>query len=292
MSKWRLTILVSILGTLGIISSLILKSNTTPSEKPVKAVNRIVSVAPDITEILFEIGLGDKVIAVTDDSDFPEQVRKLKKIGTFWQPNTEAIIACKPDLVIMQTFEQHKSVAQTLNRLNTTVLSLDYQKLDDLYTAIYKIGRATDKEQQSANLADTIKNKINLIQETCKKSKQIKVLWVVQQEPLRVVGRKTFISEVLELAGGENAIGETLQQYPPISTEELLSCGAEVIIQSAMINKDIGQQQKAADIYWAKYSNIPAVKNRKVYVINSDALLRLGPRLPDGIKILTEYIHK
>ena len=118
-----------------------------------------------------------------------------------------------------------------------------------------------------------------------------KVLWVIQTEPLRVAGRNTFINELIELLGGENAIGPTIQQYPPIGTEELLACNVEVIIQSAMGKIDIGRQQQQAEVFWSKWASLPAVKNNKIYVVNSDTVLRLGPRLPQGVEMVGRCLH-
>lgn len=113
---------------------------------------------------------------------------------------------------------------------------------------------------------------------------------MVQTEPLRVVGRNTFINELIELAGGENAIGPTIQQYPQIGTEELLTCGAEVIIQSAMGN-NIERQQRIAQTFWGKYPNLPAVKNNRIYVVKPDTILRLGPRLCQGIELIARCLY-
>ena len=93
------------------------------------------------------------------------------------------------------------------------------------------------------------------------------------------------------MAGGVNAIGPTIQQYPPISTEELLRSGAEVIIQAAMDTKDIEQQRKVAEAFWSQYPNLPAVGNKRIYVIEPDTILRLGPRLPEGLETIIRCLH-
>ena len=90
---------------------------------------------------------------------------------------------------------------------------------------------------------------------------------------------------------GENAIGATIQQYPSIGSEEILVCGAEVIIQSAMGAENIGQQQEAAEVFWSRFSNLPAVANSRIYVIESDTVLRLGPRLPEGVATIARCLH-
>ena len=252
---------------------------------------RIISLAPSLTEILFALGLDDKIVGVTLNSDYPPAAHKKTKIGTFWQPDTEAVIAAKPDLVVTLHIEQQKIVADSLNRLGYRVLALKIEKIEELFTAIQKIGIATDCKQRADELIENINGELNYLKSKYSSTNKPRVLWVIQTEPLRVAGRNTFINELIELVGGENAIGPTIQRYPPIGTEELLACNAEVIIQSAMGKTDIDKQQQQAEVFWSKWASLPAVKNNKIYVVNSDTVLRLGPRLPQGVEIVGRYLH-
>ena len=261
-----------------------------PNNSPGKP-TRIVSLAPNLTEILFALGLRERIVAVSNGSNYPPEAANKKRIGTFWQPNTEAIIAAKPDLVITLSFEQQKSVADSLKRLRFKVLSLKIKKIEGLLSAIQKIGSTTGYEQRAEQLVKDISNQLNDLRLKLGSTKKVKVLWVVQNEPLRVAGRKTFINELIELAGGENAIGPTIAQYPQIGTEQLLACGAEVIIQSAMEAGDISVQQQAAEMFWSRWASLPAVRNNRIYVVESDMVLRLGPRLPQGIQMIAGYLH-
>ena len=266
----------------------VLKPNSTDSpNKP----TRIVSLAPNLTEILFALGLDEEIAAVSNGSDYPPEAAKKSKVGTFWQPNTEAIIASKPDLVITLWFEQQKSVADSLNRLGYEVLTLKIEKIEELLTAIQNIGTATGCRQRSDELAENISTQLDDLKSKLSLTNKVKMLWVVQVEPLRVAGRNTFINELIELAGGENAIGPTISQYPQIGTEELLVCGAQAIIQSAMGKSNISEQQQAAETFWSKWSSLPAVKNNRIYVVEPDTTLRLGPRLPQGIEIVARCLH-
>ncbi len=254
---------------------------------------RIVSLAPNITEILFALGLDKEIVAVSSDSDYPAGAKNKKKVGTFWQPNTEAIIASKPDLVLTLQLrtEQQKPTADSLKRLGYQVLTLKIEKIEELLTAIQKIGVAADCTNRAEELVKEISAQMNNLQSKFRSAYKVKVLWVVQTDPLRVAGRNTFINNLLELAGGQNAVGPTIQQYPPIGTEELLACGAEVIIQSAMGTVDTSKQQKAAEKFWSKFAALPAVKNNRIYVVQPDITLRLGPRLPQGIILITDCLY-
>lgn len=252
---------------------------------------RIVSLAPNLTEILFALGLDEKIVAVSSDSDYPPDAAGKSKVGTFWQPNTEAIIASRPDLVITLWFEQQQAVADSLKRLGYQVLTLKIKKTEELLTAIQKIGCAAGCEQRAGELAENISSRLNHLKSKYGSADKPKVLWVIQIEPLRVAGRNTFINELINLTGGENAIAPTIQQYPSIGTEEILTSGAEVIIQSAMDKNNIEQQQQAAEDFWGKFANLPAVKNNRIYVIEPDTTLRLGPRLPQGAETLARCLH-
>ena len=292
MKKLLLPLLLSLLVCAALIIFGSQKHNEEKISAPDKAPERIVSLAPNLTEILFELGLGDKIIAVSNDSDYPPQVAKIDKVGTFWKPSTEAILTMKPDLVITLWFEEQKSVADTLRGYGYNTLVLSLQKLSDLPNAIKKIGIVTGTQEKAEHLSNDIENKINELKEKYKRNEKIKVLWVISDEPLRVAGRETFLNELLEAAGAENAIGKTFQKYPSISSEEILSCGAEVIIQSAMSKSNIESQQENAELFWSKYPSLPAVKNGRIYVLESDELLRLGPRLSEGIEIIANCLYE
>jgi len=291
MKKWWLFLFIPCLACAGFIILLIQTGQKPNAPVTAGKPTRIVSLAPNLTEILFELGLGEKIAAVTSDSDYPAETAKKKKVGTFWQPNTEAIIACKPDFVITLDIEQQKAVADSLNRLGYKVLTLKRDKIEELWTAIIKIGSAAGCRQRADELVNNLKSRLNELQSKTEPVSRTRVLWVIQPEPLRVAGRSTFINELIELAGGENAIGLTIQQYPPIGTEELITCEAQVIIQSAMDPGNIEKQQQAAELYWSKYPNLPAVKNNRIHVLYSDVVLRLGPRLPQGAETIARYLH-
>jgi iron complex transport system substrate-binding protein len=252
---------------------------------------RIVSLAPNLTEILFELGLAEQVVAVSNGSDYPPQATEKKKIGTFWQPDPEAIIAAAPDLVVALHFEQQRAVADTLNRLGYRVLTLKIETIQDLFAAIEKIGTAAGCEPQARKLKSRMETRMESLKSQFNSNKEVRALWVVQAEPLRVAGTDTFISEVLGLAGGQNAMKPTIQQYPQIGAEELLACHPQVIVQSAMGTKDLDDQQQAAQLFWRKWPGLPAVKNGRIYVIDPDTTLRLGPRLPQGIQALARCLH-
>jgi iron complex transport system substrate-binding protein len=253
--------------------------------------HRIVSLAPDLTEILFALGLDDRIVGVTLDSDYPPAAKTKTKVGTFWQPNIEAIIATKPDLVITLGFEQQKELAARLRRIGYNCVTLNIDTIKDFFEALSVIDAATGRQPQVSNFSDKIKSEINEITAKAVSPKRARVLWIVQREPLRVAGRNTFINEIIELAGGQNAIGPTMHQYPPIGAEQVIACKADVIIEPTMFPKNTELQNKQAHRYWGKYTGLPAVLAGRIYVINGDPVSRLGPRLPEGIKSVARCLR-
>jgi iron complex transport system substrate-binding protein len=287
----RVRLYLFIILVLVAASGLVIFSCKTKRSGEATAGERIITLSPNITEIAYSLGLGNRIIAVSSDSDWPAQAKEKIRVGSFWQPNIEAIIAARPDLVITEKFEQQKTVADNLGRLGIAVLTLQVDTIDQLREAILQIGSAARCRQEAEKVSIDIDTQINNLRSKFARAKKTKTLWVVQPEPLRVAGRNTFINELIEIAGGENCLGQTIQQYPQIGEEELLTCPAEVIIQSAMGKTDIAEQQKEAEKNWAKQTNLPAVKMGRIYVVNSDLVLRLGPRLPQGIETIGRLLH-
>lgn len=256
-----------------------------------KDVQRIVSLAPNLTEILFALGLDEEIVGVTIFSDYPPAALKKPKIGTFWQPNIEAVIAAKPDLVVTLEFPQQKEAARRLRRIGCNCLTVNIEKLGDLFEAIGRIAAATGKDAEAAELASDLRSRFDGLSALAAKYERAKVLWVIAREPLRVAGRDTFVNEIIELAGGENAIGRTMHKYPPIGSEQVIASAPDVIIEPAMGSKTVSEQQKEALRYWSRFKNVPAVANGRIYVISPDTVCRLGPRLPLGVETLARCLR-
>jgi iron complex transport system substrate-binding protein len=253
--------------------------------------SRIVSMAPNLTEILFALGLDARIVGVTQDSDYPPAALDKPRVGTFWQPNIEAIIASKPDLVVTLAFEQQKELARRLQRIGYKCLTVNIEKIEDFFQAVAALGAATAADQQAQELSRRIKTQIHRFQEATAGLPRVKVLWVVQREPLRIAPRDTFINEMIELAGGENAVGPSLHNYPPIGAEQVIAVAPEAIIEPVMVPGPPKEQQRQALAYWQKFTNVPAVVSRRIYVIDGDVVSRPGPRLPEGIETIAKCLR-
>jgi len=268
------------------------RQDASPSNTPLPThPERLVSMAPSLTEILFALGLDDKIVGVTIFSDYPPAALDKPKVGSFWQPNIEAVVAARPDLVVTLRIEQQRSLAERLQRIGYNSLVVDVDKVSDLYGAIETLGAATDSRRQADELVGNLKNKLQELSRMVGTAEKVRVLWVVQREPLRVAGRDTFINEMIELAGGENAIGETVHKYPPIGAEQVIACKPDVIIEPTMTRSNLDSQKQTAVQYWSRFENVPAVANGRIYVISSGAVSRLGPRLYDGTEMIARCLR-
>ena len=279
------------MGTGFVIFGSLEEPNRSPPFSGPNQVERIVSMAPNLTEILFALRLGDKIVGLTLHCDYPPAAVRKPKVGTFWQPNIEAVIAAKPDLVIALGFEQQRSFTERLKRVGYNCLAVNVETVSELFEAIGRIGMATGRQDEANQLASDIQKKLNELAALVGSRDKVRVLWVVQREPLRVAGRDTFINEIIELAGGENAMGQTVYKYPPIGAEQVIASGAHVIIEPSMTKEDVSSQQESAIRYWNKFENLPAVMNKRIYVINGDIVSRPGPRLCEGVETVAKCLH-
>lgn len=252
---------------------------------------RIVSMGPNLTEILYALGLGPNIVGVTNDSDYPPEAANKPNVGSFWEPNIEAIIATKPDLVVTLGFEQQKNLAYRLRRMDYDALTLDIDKIEGLYQSILATGAATGTEDRAEKLVGDLRTRIQALQARLTTREKVSVLWVVQREPLRVAGRDTFPNELLELAGGRNAIGPTLQKYPPVGAEQIIASGIQVIIEPTMVPGDEGRQREQALQYWARFPGVPAVANGRIYIVDGDLVSRLSPRLYEGVETIARCLQ-
>ena len=260
---------------------------TSPEPQPFSPTDssalRIVSMAPNLTEILFEMGLEDSLVGISSDSDYPAGVESIPKVGTFWQPDMEAVIARRPTLVITLGFSQQAKMADKLRSLGIETLTVDIESIDDLFNAIQVIGEASDRRQTAEQLVDKLKGQFETLRSECVGHDPISVLWVIQRSPLRVAGQQTYVTECLEIIGAANAIGPTLHQYPPIDAEQVLAANPDVIVEPVNSMDNPHKQFDEALQFYNRFSRIEAVKNNRIYLVNADLVSRIGPRLPKGL---------
>ncbi|MBW1847421.1 MAG: cobalamin-binding protein [Deltaproteobacteria bacterium] len=249
---------------------------------------RIISLAPNITEIIFALGQEQRLKGVTTYSDYPEQAKAYPKVGSYVHLDLEKIVSLKPDLCIAIKDGNPRSVITRLEKLNIPVYAVDPRNLEAIIETVLEIGILLNTEQRSKTLTKDMRLRIKRVAERIKKTDhKPKVFFQIGISPLVSVGTNTFIHELIILAGGQNlAQGKTA--YPRFGKEQILSLLPEVFIISSMTNTESIDHLKDQ---WSKYPQIPAIKNNRMYHVDSNIFDRPTPRLVDALELLAKLIH-
>jgi iron complex transport system substrate-binding protein len=245
---------------------------------------RIVSLAPSTTEILFELGLGDRIVGVTNFCDYPYEAKKKQKIGGMSNPSLEAVISLKPDVVVVATDGNPKEFEERLRSLKINTYVFKARRISELPQAVKDMGTALGVKKSADEFAKRIET--SLEKYGSKKQLQKKnVLFIVWPEPLMVAGKGTAVDDAINLLGSKNIASGVNMPYPKYSIEEIIRKSPDVII----IGKGHSDMKEISSTLINRLKNIAAVKNNKVCYV-SDSLYRLGPRIIKGIEELAECL--
>jgi iron complex transport system substrate-binding protein len=248
---------------------------------------RIISLAPNITEILFALGLGDRVAAVTSYCDFPEEAKTKEKIGDTLHPNLERIIGLKPDLVLTTTASQLEDLTRRLDQLAVPLYVTNPRTVRETAASIRKIGEATGASARAAEIADDMERRISAVETRVKGLPEPRVLYVLQTGPLITAGRNTFINDLIRIAGGRSISGDETADYPQFSRETVIARAPEVIIAPSSHGKEFVRVEDLR----RDYPTTPAVRSNRIVAVNPDLVDRPGPRIVDGLEELARGLH-
>jgi iron complex transport system substrate-binding protein len=252
---------------------------------------RIVSMAPSITEVLFALGLGPRVVGVSDFCNYPPEASRKKKIGGIVNPSIETIIALNPDLVIGLPNPTQESMLHSLRSLGIRVLTFPNDTIADMYNTIRAIGKETSTEKATDELVGRLQAKFSEVSSKVASQPLRKVMFVVGVDPLFVAGKGTFIDELIGIAGGTNIATDSISKYPQLGIEEVVARAPEVILFTALNLNPTPEQDAEARKLWEKYPSIPAVKKGRIYGLNADHVTRPGPRSGLGAEEIARAIH-
>jgi iron complex transport system substrate-binding protein len=273
---------------LAIIFSLLLIFNCQKSTVPHDELpNRIISLAPSITEILFAAGLGDRVVGVTNFCDYPEEAKQKPKIGGMSNPSLEAVVSLKPDIIVMTTDGNPEEFEQRLHSMKIKTYVFKSRRLSALPDGIRKMGIALDEKDKFDTLALNIEQELKRFRDKGQETRdRQKVLFILWPEPLIVAGPGTAINDSINLLGGINIAEKAKSRYPKYSIEEIIRQSPDIIFFGRGKGMD-----KISSKLLKRLSSVTAVKNKKVFYV-SDSLYRLGPRVIKGIEELAGYFDK
>jgi len=245
---------------------------------------RIISLAPNLTEILFEMGLGDRIVGVTQFCDYPPEAGMKPKVGGMSNPSPEAVVSLKPDVVVMTIDGNPREFRQRLHSLNIKTYLFKAQRLQELPREIRNLGTALGAKKNADILADRIENTLRRLQDK-KNARPQKVLFIIWPEPLIVAGPGTAIDDSINLLGHINIAAKTRISYPKYSLEEIIRQSPDVIL-IGMGHADVKEISQGL---LKKIVKVPAVRNHRVFFL-SDSLYRLSPRITLGIQEMAECL--
>jgi iron complex transport system substrate-binding protein len=255
------------------------------------APQRIISLAPSNTEILYALGLGDRIAGVSQYSDYPPEATTKPSVGAYDTPNLEKILALNPDLVLATEAHQATLIPELESR-GIPAIALSPQTLDEVIASITLIGKATGAVKEAAKLTASMQKRIKAVADKTAAltvDKKPGVFYVLWNDPLMTVGKGTFIDELITKAGGVNIFGDK-PSYPTVSMENVLTANPQVIVAGSGMGE-------GEDLPFTFASTEPllkdtdARKNGRVYSVNTDLTGRPGPRLVDALEQFFKIIH-
>jgi iron complex transport system substrate-binding protein len=249
---------------------------------------RVVSLAPNITEIIFAIGQEHRLKGVTMYSDYPPEAAELPMVGSYVHLDLERIVALKPDLCIAISDGNPKVVAQRLESLKIPVYAVDPRDLDTIMETIIEIGKLLDADKQAKLLVQNMRFRIQRAKSlVAKAAHRPRVFSQIGISPIVSIGTNTFMHELIILAGGINLAAGPVT-YPRFSLEQVLALSPEVIIITSMARAAVFEKIKSE---WNKWPNLPAVRDKRIFLEDSNLFDRPTPRLVDGLELLIRLIH-
>ena len=248
---------------------------------------RVVSLAPNITEILFFIGAGEQMVGAVEYSDFPPAARDLPVIGSHNRFDVEQILSLKPDLIVGWLSGNSLEDLEGLKRLGLPVFISEPSTVEGFVSLMERLGALTGHQAQSLSQASAFRASFNASRETYSTRRQVSVFYQVWEQPIYTLNGDHVISQLISLCGGRNIFSDLKQLAPVVSLESVLARDPEVIVGGGIF----GQTPPWAE-RWQSWPTVRAVRNRHIYAVDSDHIARMGPRLAEGVEALCLVIDK
>jgi iron complex transport system substrate-binding protein len=252
-----------------------------------KPPERIVSLAPSITEMLFAIGAGEQLVGVTDFCDYPPEALKKPKVG-YSNPNLESLVALQPDLVVAPNDFLKPDVIVKLEQLKIPVFILADKNVEGIFAHIQTLGRIVGRSPKADAVVMEIRQQVAATQQRIQGAVPVRVLYVLNSQPLITVGPGSFIDQLIGMAGGVNVAAKSATPYPRLSMETVLQEDPEMLVFPVGKAEGISESEQQT---WRKWTTMTAVKRGRLHQISADWLNRPGPRIARGLEALAEILH-
>src|ERR1051326_6451564 len=249
-------------------------------------IDRIVSLAPNLTEIVYAVGAGDRLVGRTSYCDYPPQAKSVAEIGDTMHPSIERIIALKPQVVLVSTASQLENFTRQLDEQKIAVYVTNPQSLDDVFSSMQKLGDLFGNHDKTVFEVESLRYRAIEVESKSLTVKPIRVFFQVSDQPLYTIGREAYLTDLIKRAGGVSVTAEVPTAFPRFSDEAALASKPEAIILPTG-----GSMGNANSTVAPALKTSPAALNKRVYKINDDLLSRPGPRLVDGLEQLARALH-
>ncbi len=252
-----------------------------------KAPARVISLAPSITEILYAIGQGDRLVGVTPFCDYPPEAKLKPKVG-YTRPNLESIVALRPDLVLAPSEFMRADLLGKFETLKIQAYVLRATSVEDIYSHIKTLGRMLDHSAKADLVATDLRRSIMEIKARTADRPRPRLLYVLNTDPLITVGPGSFIHQLIELAGAANIAAHAESPYPRFSMETVIREDPEIILFPVGQAEGIPESEQQL---WHRWRSISAVKDGRFHRVSADLLNRPGPRIAQALEALAKIIH-
>lgn len=253
-------------------------------------IERAISLAPSITEMIFAVGAGDRLVGVTTYCNYPAEASAIEKVGDTQTPNIEKIIALKPQIVFVSTASQLEAFTKTLEEQGIAVFVSNAKSLHEVFQTMLHLGELFGTKEKAEELvthltgrASLVRHMNSFVEPRAERKIFTRVFVQISNDPLFTIGKDSFLTEVLEYSGGVSVTKDIPTAYPKVSKETALALNPEVIILS-----DSEDNKEPNSVF----RNSGAVKNGRVYRINADIISRPGPRLVDALEEIARDLHE
>lgn len=250
------------------------------------AVTRFISLAPNLTEIVYALGAGDGLVGRTTYCNYPPEAQKVEAVGDTLKPNIERIIALRPQVVFVSTASQLEAFTGELDSHQIAVYVTDSHDLEGVFRSIERMADLLGKRPQADELLNQLRTRVSAVEEKVKLRPPVRVFYQVSDQPLYTIGRDAFITDLIKRAGGTSVTADVPGAWPKYSAESAFAARPEAIILPTG-----GSMGDANSTVASALQTSPAVTSGRVYKINDDHLSRPGPRAVDGLEELARALH-
>jgi iron complex transport system substrate-binding protein len=252
-----------------------------------KPAQRIISLAPHATELLFAVGAGAKIVGVSDYSDYPEQAKKIPSVGNIFALDLERVIALKPDLVVVWGTGNAKLLSSKLRDNHITVFESEPHDFETIATSLERLAVVTGTEETGKAAAIKFRTRLETLRQTYQLKqgqKTVSVFYQIWQKPLMTLNDQHLVSSAIRLCGGTNIFGNLKEISPTVNLEAVLSLNPQAIIASS------GEKQNILAV-WSQFPQMLAAKRNNLFIIEGDWINRSGPRILDGVESLCKNLN-